>query len=239
MPLIALSKVSKNKRQFGVYFLIAASTTFTLGILNNFLGNNIFFLSVLASVALSYYFIEHLKKSMVRGLSVYALADIVFFTACISAGVMAALFLIPSQYIADDGFLLTQYGLPLPHITDLFQYILVNNLTVLLVTFVLSIVSVGLFLLILIFNLSNIFLYIQDDVSLLKALSIIPHGALELAGYLFGALSAFYIATHIKKITRKDFFRIFLNLLILISTSIFLVYLGAALEVFVASKSIG
>lgn len=243
-------KSIENHNYLNVFFL-SLITTLLLAVVNYYIAGNAMFLVAFITLALSYPIIRYFKKlnneeikriypanklfynhieEIITSWAVFLGVSIGFYIALISGLV--------TQLTYHQAFIGVLQGM-LTAVDEIFMVILINNLTVGLFTFILSFLVFSGFIFVLVWNASLVAYYIfytfeYSPLALLTVLLILPHGLLEIAGYVLAGIAGGILAyrlelfKNISKREQKEFRR---DLSILIFGAILLITIGAIIEV--------
>ena len=244
-------KSIENHNYLNVFFL-SLITTLLLAVLNYYIAGNAMFLVAFITLALSYPIIRYFKKlnneeikriypanklfynhieEIITSWAVFLGVSIGFYIALISGLV--------TQLTYHQAFIGVLQGM-LTAVDELFLTILINNLVVGIFTFILSFLFFSGFIFVLVWNASLVAYYIYytfdySTAALITIFLILPHGLLEIAGYVLAGIGGGILAYRLelyKNITKdqqKEFIR---DLSILIFGAVFLITVGAIIEVF-------
>jgi uncharacterized membrane protein SpoIIM required for sporulation len=222
--------------------------TFVLAIVNSYIGGNSLFLVALISLALSYPYVnyirsmnkEELEQQMSEKRIIFRHQRELIVLWSLFIGVMLG-FIISAPLISDYTYQQAFISEISGHATKTnlsFTDIFLNNLEVNALTFAISfLVSSGL-LFVIIWNISIISYYLQTiggyDIAIKTALMILPHGLLEIGGYIFAGIAGALLAMKIdrkRKFDHKLDKQFYMDFSYLALFSITLIFIGAALEV--------
>jgi uncharacterized membrane protein SpoIIM required for sporulation len=239
---------AEKKGKVGWIFIITFTIIFITAIVNFFLGGNSLFLVSLVSLTLSYPVVNYvrsmnrekieLKMDEETLLRRHASELLVFWTIFVAAVVgLAVTFPFQLDFTFQEAFLsqitgyVTEGQLP-------FSMILLNNLKVLGFTFVISVISFSALIFVLIWNASIVVYSLSKYPSVIDSLRsgvlLIPHGLLEIGGYVMIAIAGSIIAYRIdrwKKFDHRMDVEFVKDVSTLIVSAIALVFVGAILEV--------
>lgn len=244
-----LEKAEKNVNVLtilGISFIV----TFLLGFINSFIGKNSLFLVALVSLALSYPVIsyirgmnkEEIEKQMDANLlfSRHAKELVVFWTIFIGI-LFAFLILMKLNLVTEFTFQEQFYSKVSGMITmfnNSFGVILLNNLYVTFFTFLISFLSFAGLIFVISWNASILayYLYHSETISnsLLSFISLLPHGLLEVGGYVLAGITGAILAYRIDRKNKFDHkldSEFFKDFFLLAFSAIFLIFLAAFLEV--------
>jgi len=233
-----------NVLQIMLYTVII---TVLLGIVNIFIGGNALFLVALDSLALSYPVVnyvrsmdrEELKTRMEQKtlLRRHSTELIVFWSIFIAAVIgMAVVFPFQKDFTSQESFLHSVTG-NATHTSSLFKTILLNNIRVLVLTFIISLISFSALLFVLFWNASILVYSLSKFTSISAAVSrgvqILPHGLIEIGGYVMAGIAGSIIAYRVdrwKKFDHRLDGEFIKDVLILMIGSVLLVVVGAMIE---------
>lgn len=223
--------------------------TIILGYVNSFLGGNALFLVALVALALAYPLVsyilsmddEELRKNMSSKnlLRRHSVELSIFWTVFI--GIVVGMYVVfqfgwIADYTYHELFVENVSGMATnmdaPMVT-----ILLNNLGVVFFTFILSIISFSGLIFVLSWNASLLAYYLYSianpSKALLVGLSILPHGLLEMGGYILVGIAGSLVAYKLERRKKfghdlnKEFFKDFA---LLLGIGILLVVVGAIIE---------
>ena len=222
--------------------------TFILAIVNSYIGGNSLFLVALIALALSYPYVnyirsmnkEELEQQMSEKRIIFRHQRELLVLWSLFIGILLG-FLISAPMISDYTYQERFVSQISGHVTQTsltFEDIFINNLEVNALTFAISfLVSSGL-LFIIIWNISIIAYYLQTiggyDIALKTALLILPHGLLEIGGYIFAGIAGALLAMRIdrkRKFDHKLDKQFYMDFSYLAVFSVVLIFVGAAIEV--------
>lgn len=232
-------------------FVLTLITTLLLSILNYFIGGNAMFLVTFISLALSFPIIRYFKKlnneeikriypsnkllhnhieEIITCWIVFIAVGIGFFISTITGLI--------TEFTYHEAFVGRLLGM-MTHFQELFAVILINNLIVGFLTFLLSFLVFSGFIFVLVWNASLVAYYLyslQDSqTALITTLLILPHGLLEIGGYVLAGIAGgllayrFEVWNNLSKKEQREFRKDFM---ILIVGAILLILVGAVIESF-------
>jgi len=231
-------------RVFFITFLIVLA----LASVNYFIGGNALFLVAFVSLALSYPVIQYIrtmnKEEISYGLPASDLLrrherELLIFWSIFVAAVIG--FYVVSPLMTDvtyqEAFVNNMTGLATGFNLS-FGTILFNNLVVLFFTFILSFLAFSGLIFVLIWNASIVAYYLYSlnshQIAFMTAAALLVHGLLEIGGFVLGGIAGALLAYNIDArnlLSRRMEAVIMRDLAILIGGAIFLIVLGAIVEV--------
>ncbi len=227
-------KITKNKSQLGICFLLVFLYTLFFAYFNHFLDSNIYILATLVCIGISYWFILCIKNLFIEKISIKSILKSILFLFIFLCIYIFALWILPDEYISQTDFFLKNHGWPLFGIKTLFGQIFINNIFVLFSSFILSLISPLFVVFVLLLNTTNIYVYVYGE-GIMTAISLIPHSFLELTSFFLASISGIYLIFNLKKINKKTFFKIVYTTILLLILSIFTLYISTILEVYIAT----
>ncbi len=229
-------------------FVISFAITLTLSIANYFIGGNSLFLVSFVSLALSYPIVNYIRQMTADEIEEQLASkhllkrhekELGVFWA-IFIGVLAG-FIVTNPLISDYTFqkqFVDSLSGDIINDTKLFEAILLNNTEVFFVTFILSILVFSSLIFVLVWNISIISYYISTlspfSSSLTTILLLLPHGLLEIGGYVFAGIAGSLVSYRIdrlRKFNHKLNNQFFKDISMLLILGIILVLFGAVVEV--------
>ena len=243
-------KSLQNHRYINI-FILTLIITLLLTILNYFIGGNAMFLVTFISLALSFPIIRYFKKlnneEIKRIYSSNKLLHnhieeiitcwVIFIAVGISffIGIVTGLI---TEFTYHEAFVGKLLGM-ITHFQELFTIIFINNLIVGLLTFLLSFLVFSGFIFVLVWNASLVAYYLyslQDSqTALITTLLILPHGLLEIGGYVLAGIAGGLLAYRFeiwKDLSQKEQKEFRKDFMILIVGAVFLILIGAIVESF-------
>lgn len=222
--------------------------TFVLGFLNQYIGSNSLFLVALVSLALSYPVVNYIRSMNKDEIEHQLNCSLLFMRHEKEMKVFWALFLgvILGFYLVSHLGFTTDFSYQQKFVdgvsgkfldgSNSFKAIFINNLIVVFFTFIISMFVFSGLIFILVWNASilSYYFYSLSGEVFLKFVSILPHGLLEVGGYVFAGIAGSILAYKFDRSKRfeHEFDKEFLkDLAVLLFGAFFLVLLGAMIEV--------
>lgn len=237
---------SQRNQNYGFILVYTLILTIVLGIINHFIGGNSLFLVALVALGLAYPTIAYLKEettkefthkiSLKKLLQDYENELMIFWCIFIAMTLgFYAIFPLVENVEAQEAFLSGLSG-NITQTAHSFTSIFNNNMIVGLLTFILTLVSFSGLLFVLSWNASILAYFIykaSSTSSLLTNLSVLPHGLLEVGGYVFFGMAGMVLSYQVdtkdvkKNFIEKQFRKEFLILILL---AVVFIFLGALVE---------
>ncbi len=229
-------------RLFLEFFLIIL----LLGLISSFFGANYIFLVMISAISLSYPVVKFIKDRESKKLNENKIKDTIFFLdeqilifwiLFLSATIA---FWIVLPLLSSHSFhssILDSIFMSITNVEFSFGEILVNNLSVALITFFIAFISTSGIVFVLIWNASILSYVLYNVGNIFENFPLLfgylGHGLLEIAGFVLVGLAGSLLSyrfewfQELKKDTNKTLIKDFL---ILISLGIFLIFLAAFFE---------
>ncbi|MCH8520270.1 MAG: stage II sporulation protein M [Nanoarchaeota archaeon] len=242
---------SIEKHNYINVFILTLIITLLLAILNYYIGANAMFLVAFISLALSFPMIRYFRKLnnleikriyssnklLYNHIEEIIMCWVVFIAVGIGFFIATTTGLI-TQFTYHEAFVGKLIGM-ITNYQDLFTIILLNNLIVGLFTFLLSFLVFSGMIFVLVWNASLVAYYLyslqSSQTALITSLLILPHGLLEVGGYVLAGIAGgllayrFEVWNSLNKEEQKEFRK---DLFLLVSFSICLIVIGAVIESF-------
>ena len=232
--MLSRFKITKNKSLIGICFLLVFLYTLFFAYFNNFLDSNVYVLATLVSIGISYLFVLCIKNLLIKNTSIKSLLKSILFLFIFLGIYIFALYLLPSEYISQTDFFLKNHGWPLFGVKTLFGQIFINNIFVLLSSFILSLISPLFVVFILLLNATNIYVFAYGE-GVVTAITLLPHSFLELTSFFLASVSGIYLVFNLKNINKNTFLQITRTTILLLILSVFTLYISAIVEVYIAT----
>lgn len=213
----------EESHRYALLIPVMIIITIILAIFNRFIGGNSIFLVALISLTLAYPStkfahsmerkdIETIAKSRSffgRYKKEFFLFISIFIGVCIGMLISAPLI---SDFSYQESFVNKIQGNAISEEIQ-FKEVLINNLNVILITFIISFLLYSGLIFVLIWNASIIIYYLYNLGSYEKifytTLLIVPHGFLEIAGYILAGISGGILSFRIDNAYSSKFYKVY------------------------------
>lgn len=239
-----------NAEQKGSFFKVLFASfiiTVVLGFLNQFIGSNSLFLVALVSLALSYPVVNYIRSMNKDEIEHQLNCTLLFMRHEKEMKVFWALFLgvVIGFYLVSHFGFTTDFSYQQKFVegvsgkfldgSNSFKVIFINNLIVVFFTFIISAFVFSGLIFILVWNASIIsyYFYSLSGEVFLRVVAILPHGLLEVGGYVFAGIAGSILAYKFDRGNRfeheldSEFAK---DLAVLLFGAFFLILLGAMVE---------
>lgn len=238
---------AERNANFFLVFVETLAILMILSIVNYFMGGNALFLVSLVSLAFAYPVTKYMRSRTVEELEDkmseaelikrHDVELIIFWSIFLSC--VFGFYLMNSMildYSIQERF--TQHISGMITHNDLsFSTIFVNNMGVLILTFIISFISIAGLLWVLIWNASVLAYVLGQSLTkyglLMNSIGYLSHGLIEIAGYVFAGIAAMILANRLEYLGKYRTARskIFRDAAVLFAIGVVLVFLGAVFEV--------
>ena len=240
-----LIKAEFSKNLISIFFITFIITLIT-GVLNYFISGNFLILITLSCLFLAYPIINFLNKEYFNFTSFsfkkileIELNDIKIFLTFFLSLFFAFLILLNLNLITDVSYIKNNVdNITGNFLNDtFFLKILINNLYAILFTFLLSVITSSGFILTIIYNsaIFSYFIYISENLGLVNFLLVLPHGIVEISGFILAGFAGFLLSLKINNLIKKEnnskYNFSIREVLFILLISVLLIFFAAFLEV--------
>lgn len=241
-----VEKLLRNHNYLLMFLFSLGLSIFVSGIVWFFGGQTVFAVGII-SLALSYpvitYFLSVNKGVVTRRYTFNDLLvnhlDEVFASWSIFIGVVLGLYVgayseLLTEFIYQEAFVEGLDGMITGRV-ELFNMVLFNNLVVGAVTFILCFISFSALIFVLVWNASIVsyYLYSLEGYAFLIALFLLPHGLLEVAGYVFSGIAGSVLAFRVDNwsgLSTDEKMSVWKDVGLLVFGAALFIFIGAVVE---------